>query len=108
MIPRMVIVTLLNMGIIPATGKSEFIDCTSLIFSVLMEKGEQMIELKPCPFCGAIPKMIYDPDGEPSGVHCKCGALVRFLFMPKHVREPFGVIADRIAERYNRRAENER
>ena len=108
MIPRMAIVTRPNMDTTQKIGRSESIDCTSLIFSALMEKGVQMIELKPCPFCGAIPKMIYDPDGEPSGVHCKCGALVRFLFMPKHVREPFGVIADRIAERYNRRAENER
>lgn len=59
--------------------------------------------LKPCPFCGGEPRIIHDPDGEPNGVHCKCGALVRFLFMPKVVGETFGDRQAKITERWNRR-----
>lgn len=65
-----------------------------------------MIELKPCPFCGQTVKMIHDPDGEPNGIHCKCGALVRFLFVPRVKGESFGERHDRIAERWNRRTED--
>lgn len=63
-----------------------------------------MIKLKPCPFCGSKAKVIHDPYGTPSGVHCKCGALVKFLFMPKVVRETFGETQDKIVEKWNRRA----
>ena len=64
---------------------------------------EKMIDLKPCPFCGGKPRFIHDIDGTPSGIHCKCGALVRFVFMPKYVGETFGATQTRIAERWNRR-----
>ena len=64
-----------------------------------------MTELKPCPFCGGKPKIIYDASGAPSGVHCLCGAYVRFLFMPKVVGETFGETQKRIEERWNRRME---
>ena len=63
-----------------------------------------MTDLKPCPFCGGKPRILHDPDGTPSGVHCRCGALTRFLFMPKKVGETFGETHERIAERWNRRA----
>lgn len=66
-----------------------------------------MIELKKCPFCGGDAKIIHDADGTPSGVHCKCGAFVRFLFMPKKAGEKFGETQDRIAERWNRRADDD-
>lgn len=62
-----------------------------------------MDNLKPCPFCGGEARILYAPDGEPSGVHCKCGALVRFLFMPKVVGEKFGAVQERIVERWNKR-----
>lgn len=62
-----------------------------------------MEDLKPCPFCGGNVKIIHDIDGTPSGVHCKCGALVRFLFMPKRAGKTFGETYDRITERWNRR-----
>lgn len=64
-----------------------------------------MNDLKPCPFCGGEARMLYDPDGTPIGVHCKCGALVRFLFVPKVAGESFGDVHEKIARRYNRRAE---
>lgn len=66
-----------------------------------------MEKLKPCPFCGGEVRMMHDIDGTPSGVHCKCGALTRFLFMPKKVRENFGETHRRIAERWNRRVTDE-
>ena len=61
------------------------------------------IKLKPCPFCGGKVRIKHDADGTPSGVHCKCGAYVRFLFVPKVMGESFGAIQERIAERWNRR-----
>ncbi len=64
-------------------------------------------ELKPCPFCGGQAKVLIDPDGTPSGIHCKCGALTRFLFMPRVVGENFGAVQERIVERWNRRASND-
>lgn len=62
-----------------------------------------MTELKPCPFCGGKPKIVHDLDGTPNGVHCMCGALVRFVFMPKVVGGNFGATQERIAKRWNRR-----
>lgn len=65
-----------------------------------------MTDLKPCPFCGGqVRRILHDVDGTPSGIHCKCGALVRFLFMPKVDGENFGAVQERITERWNRRAE---
>ena len=66
-----------------------------------MEKNK----LKPCPFCGGTVRIMHDPDGTPNGVHCKCGAFTRFVFMPKVVGETFGDVQERIALRWNRRAE---
>lgn len=66
-----------------------------------------MDKLKPCPFCGREVKMMHDPDGTPSGVHCRCGALTRFMFMPKKIGEKFGETHNRIAERWNRRTDND-
>lgn len=65
-----------------------------------------MTELKPCPFCGGQAKIMHDLDGTPNGVHCKCGACVRFLFMPKYVGEKFGAVQERITQRWNRREEH--
>lgn len=63
-----------------------------------------MKELKPCPFCGDKVNIIHDIAGVPTGVHCKCGAFVRFSStMPKRAHETFGETQDRIAERWNRR-----
>lgn len=63
-----------------------------------------MTELKPCPFCGSEPRIWHDIFGEPSGVQCKCGALVRFIHMPEVKGKNFGVVQKRITERWNRRA----
>lgn len=46
------IVTLVSTGIIQNIGKSEYIELTKGIGSVLTEKGKTMNDLKPCPFCG--------------------------------------------------------
>lgn len=67
-----------------------------------------MIELKPCPFCGGNVRMMHDADGTPNGIHCKCGAYTRFLFMPKIIGETFGDVQDRIIERWNSRAEGKK
>ena len=62
-----------------------------------------MSELKPCPFCGGTPRINYNREGNPVGVHCKCGAYVRFLFMPRIIGETSGDVQDRIAARWNAR-----
>lgn len=56
---------------------------------------------------GGMAKIVHDLDGTPNGVHCRCGALVRFLFMPKKVGETFGETQERIVERWNRRSTDE-
>jgi hypothetical protein len=62
-----------------------------------------MTELKRCPFCGGNPRILHDPDGTPAGVVCKCGAIVRFMHVPKYSGDTFGDMRERIVERYNRR-----
>ena len=60
-------------------------------------------ELKPCPFCGGVVKMMHEADGTPSGVFCKCGAYTRFLHITKATGYTFGYIQEKIAEKWNRR-----
>ena len=62
-----------------------------------------MLNLLPCPFCGAEPKVLHDRDGIPIGIHCKCGAMVKFLFAPQVIGETSRDAEKRLIERYNRR-----
>jgi len=66
------------------------------------------LELKPCPFCGGRPTYNYDASMEPVGVYCvKCHAIIRFVrIRVKGDHEPFSVALEKIAEAWNRRAEN--
>lgn len=66
--------------------------------------GEGMAELKRCPFCGGNPRILHDVDGAPSGVLCKCGAMVRFIGVREQSGDTFGDMQERIVERYNRRS----
>ena len=62
-----------------------------------------MSELKPCPFCGGAVRMMYEADGTPRGVFCRCcGAYTQFLYL-KATGYKCGYIQEKIAEQWNRR-----
>ena len=65
--------------------------------------------LKPCPFCGSEVNYNYDLDMMPIGVVCfNCKTVVRYTGMRKpRPNEKMGEIMERIAERWNRRDNEE-
>lgn len=67
-----------------------------------------MIELKRCPFCGGAVRFNHAPTGEPTSVWCiNCHSLTTFTRVKADHTRPFGEIMDDIAERWNRRANND-
>lgn len=69
--------------------------------------GTDMIELKPCPFCGGEAEYNYNMELIPDGIRCmKCKYILRYLGMPKATgATPFEKIMEPMAERWNRRTE---
>ena len=69
-------------------------------------RGNIMIELKKCPFCGGAVRFNHAPTGEPTSVWCnQCHALTIFSRVDTNHTRPFGEIMDEIVEAWNRRAE---
>ena len=67
-----------------------------------------MIKLKRCPFCGEKVDFNYNIELEPDGVYCKnCKMLVRWTREQMKPRETFGDVCERLATRWNRRANND-
>lgn len=68
-----------------------------------------MTELKPCPFCGGKVEFNFNIELEPDGVRCaRCKYILRYpSIRVKKSTEPFSVVMDKMADKWNTRAKTE-
>ena len=65
-----------------------------------------MPELKACPFCGGKVRFSYNIEFGIDGIFCpKCHYLMKYTNIEEKPKDTAGQIAERWAERWNRRAE---
>lgn len=66
------------------------------------------VRLKPCPFCGGPLRCFYNAELEPEGITCtNCHVIVRFPGVSVREGEKLEAAMRRMAEIWNRRADND-